>query len=130
MVSIRGSACVFDLVYAGAQRVYVSGDFDHGSAVTVEMESDGRGLWRTALSLPAGTYRFRYFADGQWLNDYAAFGLERNAEGQWDSVLVVPESEVGEEVGMRRLAPPRLIDPSGHRRDNFHRAASSAPRRR
>lgn len=129
MVSIRGRTCVFELVYPRARRVHLVGDFNGWTEAALAMDHDGRGLWYTVLELPPGTYRFRYFVDGQWVNDYAAFGLERNAEGQWDSILVVPGAADGEVDTMRRTAPRQSTESSRLRRSLSPPSAASTPKR-
>ena len=91
MVTITDSQCVFELVYPSAHEVYLVGDFHGRPESTMAMQADERGVWRAVMKLPPGTYRFGYLTDGAWVNDYAAFGLEPNANGQWDSILLVPE---------------------------------------
>lgn len=90
MVSCVNGKWMFRVVCPNAHRVYLVGDFNNWSRTAVAMDPVGRGVWVTALKLSPGEYRFRYFADGQWLNDYAAFGLAPNDMGDWDSVLWVP----------------------------------------
>jgi hypothetical protein len=50
------------------------------------------GNWTAKVKLPAGSYRFRYRADGQWFTDYAAFGIEQGLLGIDSIVWVVPDS--------------------------------------
>lgn len=91
MVSCVDGKWMFRVVCPDAHRVYLVGDFNNWSRTAVAMDPVGRGVWVTALALSPGEYRFRYFADGRWLNDYAAFGLAPNDMGDWDSVLWVPD---------------------------------------
>ena len=81
---------VFALIRPRAHRVYLVGDFNDWSTTAVAMERLPDGRWAAALDLEPGVYRFRYYADGVWLTDYAAFGLQRNPSGQFDSVLWLP----------------------------------------
>jgi len=91
MVYRKAGLWVFNLIRPDAHRVYLVGDFNGWSKTTIQMHRNPAGLWETALTLKPGVYRFRYFADGQWLTDYAAFGVERNELGEYDSVLIVPD---------------------------------------
>lgn len=90
MVSRTRQGWRFDLLRPGAERAWLAGDFNQWSTLSLPMEQIARGHFRITLHLPPGTYRFRYFVDGAWMVDYAAFGLERNPLGQWDSVIYVP----------------------------------------
>jgi len=51
------------------------------------------GYWMATMQLPAGEYRFRYCADGEWFTDYAAFGIEPSRFGM-DSILRVEAQPV------------------------------------
>jgi hypothetical protein len=53
------------------------------------MSRDERGYWRAIVELPAGEFKFRYCADGEWFTDYAAFGVEPGRFGM-DSIVRVP----------------------------------------
>ncbi len=112
MVTRVGCQWLFQVVCPNAQRVYLVGDFNRWSRSAVQMKRDQRGRWCTSIALQPGTYRFRYFTEDGWLNDYAAFGLLPNGFGGWDSVIWVPQEP-------QRIAPLRpvcdadayLIDP-------------------
>ncbi len=90
MVEQKQGLWVFKLIRPRARRVYLVGDFNGWSQTTIQMHRNPEGLWETSLALQPGVYRFRYFADGQWLTDYASYGVERNEAGEYDSVLYVP----------------------------------------
>jgi 1,4-alpha-glucan branching enzyme len=63
-----------------ARQVTVAGDFN-GWQPCFLMRRHHDGWWICRLHLAPGTYEFRYWADGQWYNDYAAFGLEHGPYG-------------------------------------------------
>jgi len=42
------------------------------------------------MRLPAGEFKFRYCADGEWFADYAAFGVEPGRFGLDSVVRVAP----------------------------------------
>ncbi len=69
--------------------------------------SDG-GWWRLVIYLPAGTYRFRYCADGQWFIDHAAFGVRHGPYGP-DSILEVPGDAVRSVPSAEPLPPAGAI---------------------
>lgn len=74
-----------------ARTVNLSGDFNAWHETCMPMERRGGGWWTYRLWLAPGVYQFRYIADGVWLPDYAAFGLEGGPFG-WNSVLLVREA--------------------------------------
>ncbi len=89
MVTIDEEGCARFLFFRPqAAEVFVAGDFNGWRADQLRMMSTGDGYWRLNLKLPAGAYRFRYVADGQWYTDFAAFGVEPARFGL-DSVLRV-----------------------------------------
>ncbi|GMU21977.1 MAG: hypothetical protein AMXMBFR13_20650 [Phycisphaerae bacterium] len=78
----------FSFFRPDARQVCLTGDFNGWHKASLPMEKGEQGWWRYNLRLAAGTYQFRYLADGDWFTDYAAFGLERGPFG-WNSVLHV-----------------------------------------
>lgn len=71
-----------------AKAVTVAGDFNGWHKQSMRMAKGEDGWWRFRFRMAPGTYQFRYVSDGQWFNDYAAFGLEHGPFG-WNSVLQV-----------------------------------------
>lgn len=68
--------------------MHLVGDFNNWAVGSTPMTRVDGTLWISRLSLPQGTYRFRYVADGQWFTDFAAFGVESGPLGI-NSVLQV-----------------------------------------
>ncbi len=87
MVIVDKDRVTFRFLRPAARRVHLVGDFS-GWDDGIEMEPVSGGLWEARLRLPAGTYRFKYVADGQWYADYASFGLQHGPHGP-DSVVHV-----------------------------------------
>ncbi len=77
----------------GARSVALAGDFNAWQKSCFPMKPDGDGWWTYRLHLAPGTYQFKYFVDGEWFLDYAAFGLERGPFG-WNSVVHVDRGVV------------------------------------
>ncbi len=68
----------------------VVGDFNNWDQHATAMKRLKGGGWSTTLRLDAGTYRFRYLADGaNWQNDPAADAYEPSGLGADNSVVVV-----------------------------------------
>jgi hypothetical protein len=57
------------------------GDFNSWRTNELRMTRIAGGYWRARIILPPGEYRFKYFADGNWFVDYAAFGVESSQHG-------------------------------------------------
>jgi 1,4-alpha-glucan branching enzyme len=88
MVTVKRNVAQFEFFRPQARQVHLVGDFNGWSAGVLPMAKDARGYWKARLRLPAGTFRFRYCADGQWYTDYAAFGVEPGPYGPVGVVVV------------------------------------------
>ena len=91
MTSIDSEGYVtFSFYRPGVSQVNVLGTFNRWSGDSLRMQQVGNGWWSVTAELPAGEYRFRYCADGEWYSDYASHGVENGRHG-WNSVLIVPQ---------------------------------------
>jgi 1,4-alpha-glucan branching enzyme len=92
MTSVRANGEVeFRFFRAGAADVKVAADFTNWQDMALAMKHEGNGWWSARVRLPAGEYRFRYLADGQWFTDFASHGVELKKQ-VWNSILLVPEA--------------------------------------
>ena len=89
MVTVTGQRVEFSFFRPQASHVHVAGEFNEWREGQLPMTRAQDGYWRARIRLPAGEFRFRYCADGEWFTDYAAFGLEPGVFGL-DSVVRVP----------------------------------------
>lgn len=78
----------FRLYRPTAQFVSVAGEFNGWNPHASPMRREEGGYWSCTLELPPGSYQFRYFLDGGWVVDGAAFGLQPGPFG-WNSVVYV-----------------------------------------
>lgn len=76
MVTVKGNTAEFTFYRPQAQKVTVVGDFNHWAEAACPMGRTSDGYWKARIRLQPGSYHFRYYADGQWYTDYAAFGIE------------------------------------------------------
>ena len=88
MVTVDGEWVRFSFYRPSARRVFLAGDFNHWHEGELPMVPAPDGYWNARMRLPAGEFKFRYCADGEWFTDYAAFGVEPGRFGL-DSVLRV-----------------------------------------
>ena len=86
----------FSFFRLGVRQVFLGGESNDWNTSTLPMRREPDGWWRCRLRLAPGTYRFRYLADRQWYLDYAAFGVERDSLGMWNSVVWVAPSRARE----------------------------------
>jgi hypothetical protein len=93
---------LFEVYLPHAQDIQVLGDFTNWEDSPVMMlrgPIPDDGWWRATRKLSPGTYSFSYLVDGRnWMPDYAAAGVRRNASGRWTSVLQVEARIVEEPV--------------------------------
>ncbi len=101
MVNAKGEWVEFRFYRPEATAVHLAGDFNDWRDDLL-MSRTPEGYWQAKLRLPAGEFRFRYCADGEWFTDYAAFGLEPGRFGM-DSVVRVEPQPI-------RLAPRESAD--------------------
>jgi 1,4-alpha-glucan branching enzyme len=90
MVTISGNTVKFMFFRPGAEQVFLAGDFNEWRQGDLAMKRTPDGYWSASVSLPAGEFKFRYLADGEWFVDYAAFGLEPGPHGP-DSLVRIPD---------------------------------------
>ncbi len=90
MVTVDGEWAAFTFYRPEAKEVYLAGEFNDWRHGELPMARTAGGNWYARMRLPAGEFRFRYCADGEWYTDFAAFGVEPGWFG-YDSVLVIPE---------------------------------------
>ena len=90
MVKVDRGWVEFSFFRPQAKSVYLAGDFNGWRPGELPMVRTPEGYWRAMLKLPTGEYKFRYFSDGQWFVDYAAFGVEPGDFGL-DAVIRIPQ---------------------------------------
>lgn len=68
-----------------AQQVILVGDFNHWDPKVHPMKKDKDGAWRKVVMIPPGRYEYRFWVDGEWVNDpfntqrcLNCFGSENN----------------------------------------------------
>ncbi|MFP4106116.1 MAG: glycogen-binding domain-containing protein [Phycisphaerae bacterium] len=91
MVDVHGRWAEFRFFRPGAKQVRLAGEFNDWDHRQLLMAPTGDGWWEARMKLPAGSFRFKYWADGQWFSDYAAFGLEPGPHG-YESVVRISET--------------------------------------
>ena len=73
-----------------AESLAVVGEFNEWDAAAAPMKRRKDGTWAKTLRLDAGTYIYRFLADGQvWHNDPAADGYRPSGLGEDNCVVVV-----------------------------------------
>lgn len=52
-----------------ASNVLLVGDFTHWQEQPISLKRRKDGVWTGTVSLPPGTYHYRFLVDGEWRND-------------------------------------------------------------
>ena len=91
MVNVNGEWAEFRFYRPDAATVYLVGDFNDWRKGQLAMARRSDGHWVARIHLPAGEFKFRYYADGQWFTDYAAFGVAPGRFGMDSVVRVAPQ---------------------------------------
>ena len=90
MVNVNDDWVEFRFFRPAAQDVFIAGDFNEWREGELPMARSDDGYWTAQMRLPAGEFKFRYCADGEWFTDYAAFGVEPGRFGLDSVVRVIP----------------------------------------
>jgi len=90
MVTVDEQWVEFSFYRPRAGQVHLAGDFNAWREGELPMFRTPDGYWVARVRLPAGEFRFRYCADGEWFTDYAAFGVIPGRFGLDSIVRVVP----------------------------------------
>jgi 1,4-alpha-glucan branching enzyme len=90
MVTVTENWVEFKFYRPSAKNVALAGDFNNWRVGELRMVRSEDGYWQAKMKLPAGEFRFRYCADGEWYADYAAFGVEPGRFGMDSIVRVTP----------------------------------------
>jgi len=71
----------------GARNVCLAGDFSNWQPINLQKQKDGS--FTTELSLPPGTYQYKFICDGRWVADPDNQRQAANPYGTTNSVAVV-----------------------------------------
>ena len=88
-ISPKTKKVSFVLSDVSARKVFLVGDFNDWDKTQHPMKKT-KNNWKAEIKLPFGEYKFKYLADGNWMNDPSAHKYVPNVYGGEDSVVVVP----------------------------------------
>jgi len=113
MAKTDESASVQEFFYTApeANSVQLVGDFTHWQSKPINLVKQANGVWKTFVSLAAGTYHYRFLVDGQWRDDPQCtlripniFGSHNMVREVRPSAAVAAQAEDGEKKTSRRRA--------------------------
>ncbi len=80
---------IFKLNNTEAHEVFLAGSFNAWDPSSRPLKKDAKGIWKTIMMLPRGTYEYRFVVDGQWVDDPDSPEKQLNEFGFHNSVLTV-----------------------------------------
>lgn len=85
----KTAGTTFTLQAPEASKVSVAGNFNGWNPGSIVAKKDRKGVWSTKVSLPPGTYEYKFVVDGSWVLDPANNNAVYNSVGSQNSVLEV-----------------------------------------
>ena len=82
-----------------AKTVLVTGSFCDWQTNSHHLKKDKAGIWKTTVSLPPGSYEYRFVVDGEWQDDPLCQERVPNAFGTENCILHVLREGTQEERG-------------------------------
>ncbi len=79
----------FKISAPGANWVGIAGDFNGWKPDTLTAKKDKTGAWKASVTVPTGTYEYKFVVDGSWITDPTCSRRTVNSFGTENSVLVV-----------------------------------------
>ncbi|MGA1867881.1 MAG: isoamylase early set domain-containing protein [bacterium] len=72
-----------------AQHVFLVGDFNNWDISSLPMKRDKNNYWKTKIELSPGRYQYKFFADGNWVEDIPNAEKAQNSYGTPNFVITV-----------------------------------------
>jgi 1,4-alpha-glucan branching enzyme len=72
-----------------AKMVSLVGDFNNWKDSTHPMKKNKDGIWEKSVVLPPGSYEYKFFVEGQWLNDPGNDQACTNSFGTLNNIIDV-----------------------------------------
>ena len=79
----------FKLIAPEAEQVVLTGSFNGWAQDGTPLKRDAKGVWKTQISLPPGTYEYRFRVDGTWRDDPDCSDRVPNGFGSENCIRVV-----------------------------------------
>lgn len=79
----------FDLQAPEAQKVTLAGNFNWWDVNSLPMKMDKKEIWKASVPLEPGRYEYRFWVDGEWIDDPNAQERVENPFGSQNCVRTV-----------------------------------------
>jgi len=117
---VENGQVVFSCQEPAAGTVYLAGAFNGWNAQGDLMERGEDGIWRLAMSLPAGRHEYKFVIDGNWTSDPNALETGPDGFGGENAIVVlagsgdnlkIVVSEKGKPAAVSAAAVPKSVLP-------------------
>ena len=88
-ISASKKRVAFKYYAPAAETVCLAGDFNLWDPEARLLKKDGKGWWKTTVTLERDTYEYRFVVDGEWHSDPRTSEERDNGLGSKNSVLCV-----------------------------------------
>jgi len=85
--TMKRQRVTISLEATNASEVILMGDFNNWNPKAHPMKRDGNGAWNRTVVIPPGQYEYKFFADGQWIEDPRNDQNRPNCFGTYNSVI-------------------------------------------
>ncbi len=89
MARVNAKSVEFKLYAPQARKVSIAGSFNKWDTKADQAKKDSKGNWSIKLKLKPGSYEYKFFVDGNWMNDPRATSFASNAFGSQNCLIVV-----------------------------------------
>jgi 1,4-alpha-glucan branching enzyme len=72
-----------------AKKVSLVGEFNNWNPEADPMQRDGNGTWKKTKMLPAGNTEYKFWVDGQWVQDPQNLRVCMNCFGTLNNIVKV-----------------------------------------
>ena len=87
--ALRAKTMEFKLYAPAAKRVSLAGNFNNWNTRRLSAKKDSKGNWLVKFNLKPGTYEYKFFVDGSWINDPNSSCSVSNTFGTQNSIIEV-----------------------------------------
>ncbi|MFH0912688.1 MAG: glycogen-binding domain-containing protein [Candidatus Omnitrophota bacterium] len=88
-IMTRSKPAEFKLYAPQAKRVHLVGTFNNWNTRMLSAKKDSKGNWAVKVNLKPGTYEYKFFVDGSWLNDPYCTSCVANTFGTQNCVVEI-----------------------------------------
>lgn len=89
MAKASAKSVTFKLAAPRAKKVSIVGNFNNWDIKSHLAKKDLKGNWSTRVSLKPGRYEYKFFVDGNWINDPSCKNSVTNSFGSQNSLVEV-----------------------------------------